>query len=248
MKNLNCVHCKKELDKFQIKSGNKFCCRECFCLQKYRINPSRLVDCTYCGIPFRPNRDKLKYCTKACNNNAKKSNGIFTEWRSILNWKQCHFCELNFTSPNPGQKYCNSKCLKNSKRLRSEILFINCQSCGILHVSRRWRIKNICKTCKIKSLHESQIKYQKEYKIYSRQRAKVIDYICVRDKWTCHICGLLVHKGKFDNFNPKSKTLDHVIPVSLGGLHDVSNLRLAHFSCNSSKGNRGGNEQLMLIG
>ena len=248
MKNLNCVHCKKELDKSQIKSKNKFCSRECFCLEKYGINPLRLVDCMYCGMPFRPNRDKLKYCSKTCNNNSLKSSGIFTEWRSILNWKECHFCGLNFTSPNSSQKYCNSQCLKNSTKLRCEILFTKCQSCGILHVSRSWRMKHICKLCKVKSLYESQIESRKKYRIFAKQRAKVIDYVCIRDKWKCHLCGLLVYKGKFDVANPKSKTLDHLIPASLGGLNDVSNLRLAHFSCNSSKGNRGGNEQLMLIG
>lgn len=248
MKNYNCIYCSTELTKKQIQTKNKYCSLECFSLDKYGKSYTRFIECLYCGNPFKQNRDKLKYCSKSCNNNSQKINGIFTEWRSILNWKKCHFCEKVFIAQSNNQKYCNSKCLKKSNKLRCEITIVNCESCGILHVSRNWRIKHICKICKIKFLHQSQIESRKKYKIFAKQRAKVIDYICIRDNWKCHICGLAVDKGKFNNSNPKSKTLDHIIPSSLGGSNDVSNLKLAHFSCNSSKGNRGGSEQLMLIG
>lgn len=45
-------------------------------------------------------------------------------------------------------------------------------------------------------------------------------------------------------------TVDHVIPRSLGGSDDLSNLRLAHWSCNRAKGNRpiDMGEQLRLVG
>lgn len=46
----------------------------------------------------------------------------------------------------------------------------------------------------------------------------------------CHLCG--------DGILPKHFSIDHVIPLSLGGNDDFSNLRPAHRSCNSSKGNR----------
>lgn len=42
--------------------------------------------------------------------------------------------------------------------------------------------------------------------------------------------------------------MDHVIPLTKGGNHELANVRLAHLRCNVSKGNRGGNEQLLLIG
>lgn len=31
-------------------------------------------------------------------------------------------------------------------------------------------------------------------------------------------------------------TIDHIIPLSKGGLHSWNNIQLAHLSCNSSKG------------
>lgn len=73
-------------------------------------------------------------------------------------------------------------------------------------------------------------------------------HIFTRDRGRCHLCGdrvlMTAHAP-----HPLAPTLDHVIPISVdGGTHEPANVRLAHFVCNSRKGNRGGNEQLMLFG
>jgi 5-methylcytosine-specific restriction endonuclease McrA len=48
-----------------------------------------------------------------------------------------------------------------------------------------------------------------------------------RDGWICWICGEAVE--------PQDATLDHVVPVSLGGAHTPANVRLAHGVCNSRR-------------
>jgi 5-methylcytosine-specific restriction endonuclease McrA len=48
--------------------------------------------------------------------------------------------------------------------------------------------------------------------------------------------------------HPKAPTIDHIIPLSAGGDDTKANVRLAHFLCNSRRGNRGDVEQLKLIG
>lgn len=58
-----------------------------------------------------------------------------------------------------------------------------------------------------------------------------------RDDWTCGICRLPVEQGlAFPD--PGSATLDHVVPMSRGGGHVPANVQLAHFYCNTVKGNR----------
>jgi 5-methylcytosine-specific restriction endonuclease McrA len=59
-----------------------------------------------------------------------------------------------------------------------------------------------------------------------------------RDGWRCGICGKEVRKGLLFP-HPESATLDHIIPLAVGGEHVWQNVQCAHFRCNGSKGARG---------
>jgi 5-methylcytosine-specific restriction endonuclease McrA len=68
-----------------------------------------------------------------------------------------------------------------------------------------------------------------------------------RDGWRCQLCGERVQKTKKypDIMSP---SLDHIVPLSLGGHHVRANVQLAHLFCNISKRERAKGEQLRLIG
>ena len=70
--------------------------------------------------------------------------------------------------------------------------------------------------------------------------------ICERDGWRCHICRRKVDP-KLTVPHPLAPTRDHLVPLAEGGSHSPTNVRLAHFICNSRRGARGGNEQLLLL-
>lgn len=53
--------------------------------------------------------------------------------------------------------------------------------------------------------------------------------ICNWDSGICGICNLIID-GKFH--------IDHIIPLSRGGKHEVTNLQLAHALCNWRKNNK----------
>ncbi len=58
-----------------------------------------------------------------------------------------------------------------------------------------------------------------------------------RDKWVCGICGEVVDRElKYPDL--LSPSLDHVLPLSKGGAHTRENCQLAHFICNSRKGDK----------
>ena len=68
-----------------------------------------------------------------------------------------------------------------------------------------------------------------------------------RDGWRCQICGRRCLKRAAVP-NPRTATIDHIIPQSRGG-DDVSrNLQTACYQCNTRKGVRAVGEQLRLCG
>jgi 5-methylcytosine-specific restriction endonuclease McrA len=57
-----------------------------------------------------------------------------------------------------------------------------------------------------------------------------------RDGWRCHICGKLTKRSLRGQKVPLAPELDHIMPLSKGGEHSLSNTACACFSCNARKG------------
>jgi hypothetical protein len=62
-----------------------------------------------------------------------------------------------------------------------------------------------------------------------------------RDDWRCQLCGCKCKRratwSKIDGrIHPMSPTIDHIVPMSLGGHHEPGNLQTACFQCNTRKG------------
>lgn len=54
--------------------------------------------------------------------------------------------------------------------------------------------------------------------------------------WICQLCFSDIHPNrKFPDV--MSSTVDHIIPISKGGLHKFENVQPAHLKCNIDKGN-----------
>ena len=62
--------------------------------------------------------------------------------------------------------------------------------------------------------------------------------IYARDGSRCHICGRKVRQ--------KDASMDHLVPISLGGTHEPANVRLAHRRCNHQRNIRGPAQLIML--
>jgi len=69
-----------------------------------------------------------------------------------------------------------------------------------------------------------------------------------RDGWKCHICGRRTLRPRASLAWHKDKpTIDHLVPISLGGPDIRSNVALAHALCNSTKGAKAADDQLLLF-
>lgn len=167
---------------------------------------------------------------------------------------KCLWCGKEFLSKH-NAKQCGSKGCRKSYHL--PISPSNCKDLTLIASPPRnispkttivkggWFTSGKCKTCGTnftsrfsdttcsKKCQKNRNKDHKRWITDDRRQA-----IYERDNWLCQICGLPVDKHlPRGTYTPNAPTLDHIMPRSLGGSHDDTNLRLAHHICNSKRGN-----------
>lgn len=71
----------------------------------------------------------------------------------------------------------------------------------------------------------------------SLRGARKRERLAARDGWTCCYCKRALDSALASLQLPSSPTIEHVVPVSLGGGNGMENLKLACFPCNNGRGN-----------
>lgn len=91
--------------------------------------------------------------------------------------------------------------------------------------------------------HDPETRQRNSAERRARQRGAHIgepftrQYIGERDSWQCALCGQGIDPAlKWPD--PMSQSLEHIIPLALGGEHSKENCTIAHLSCNSRGGTR----------
>ena len=141
--------------------------------------------------------------------------------------KTCLWCQQMFAIPvgtvgNP-PSYCSAECRGEGDARR-------------FHLNRTgtdWRDHNARRRAKIRDGCRSE-------RVESRA-------IFERDGWRCQLCGARVPRSaKWPD--PRSPSLDHIVPLSQGGGHEPRNVQLTHLTCNVRKQARASSDQLRLFG
>lgn len=136
--------------------------------------------------------------------------------------RPCECCTKSFYPKRKGQRYCS----------------LPCRSGGTVkgtYTEERSRYLRDARRIRRATLATVERERFTEQEIYER------------DRWRCGICRKTVSRT-LTWPHPKSASLDHVVPLSEGGGHTRANVRLSHLRCNISRNNRGGGEQLALLG
>jgi 5-methylcytosine-specific restriction endonuclease McrA len=224
--------------------------------------------CVACGGTFKPHprdRRNRSYCGQACYVWARRHPGV-----ERPRGRACVTCGSDLSDRRVTVKYCGSRCRAVALgQIRGVPLAP--AVCALPECSQEFQpVKTGQRCCSEK---HGKLLYNRESRAdgrqkpeawtdarrdrYHRRRAQkkatstgapvLLAEIAERDGWRCHICRKRVGRS-IAWPRTRSASLDHVVPLSKGGAHDPSNVRLAHLGCNSARGNRGGGEQLLLIG
>lgn len=127
-------------------------------------------------------------------------------------------------------------------RLRALLPIASCARCDAPFQPRRVGAKYCAWQCRVRAKTDA-----------ARERARGREYggwtprsIFERDSWRCHLCAKPVMRDATVP-HPLAPTIDHLIPVSMGGLDQPWNVACAHFICNSTRRDVGP-AQLLLFG
>ncbi len=163
----------------------------------------------------------------------------------------CPYCGGVLTSTNPRAVYCGRRCKELAKqrrdRARAEKHPRNAR-CGTHsgYVLHRRRGEDACVRCKAASAkyYRSTERVAVRNDVAHRRRVRLRggahepisrEEIFERDGWLCGICGDPVDReATWPDL--MSASLDHIVPVSHGGMHVMSNVQCSHLRCNFRKG------------
>jgi 5-methylcytosine-specific restriction endonuclease McrA len=187
-------------------------------------------------------------------------------WRTP---KHCLRCSKEFIPKSGHQEYCGKDCAFPSTPKSTPIHYAECPAptCGKTFIARQGR-KTCSKACSYQYNKASIIaryhtdpafKDQVLARSHARRASKLglggqqvlLSYLIERDKGRCQIpeCQFRSRKvARLGTKGPGKPSIDHVVPLSRGGTHELSNVQLAHYRCNLEKHNSGSGEQLRLIG
>jgi len=264
---LVCPQCRTQFEFIPTNYRRKYCSNKCKrranqssehapSRQRYLASPKgqmtkkRKADKYYKSAKYKA-RIKLPDYRERMNEYARERS------RRIKQNKQprpCAICEDPI--PFGRRKFCSDLCIEFDRRIRYPVkknILRKCPQCkqpkqfSGTYCSKKCQLELQRKSETYKSNRRAERRRRRARKRNAHSETVYLEVIARRDKYKCHICRKRVDMN-LDVRDRYSPTMDHLVPISLGGDHTYANIRLAHRTCNSSKGNRAVNEQLMLFG
>ena len=129
-------------------------------------------------------------------------------------------------------------CARRNSKAGYKFVHRSCEVCGRrFYTSQEYR--TVCYGCLPRAKH---INHRKRARAFGVQFDPTItlDGLIERDKNTCAICGKKcdINDKRWKHVGPLYPSIDHIVPMSMGGNHTWDNVQLTHLLCNVRKGNK----------
>lgn len=171
-----------------------------------------------------------------------------------LDDRKCVCCGVKFSPKSSATEVCSNRCRSIMYRRKFRPSRKPCEACGKAFQPRSKRGRFCCSDCRINAQPKEwtdakRTAYHRRRALKRAGRADRISpkVVFERDGWRCQICGCKVNrKAKWPH--KRYPTLDHILPLSKGGLHVWENVQCACYACNMAKKAKTAGQQLRLIG
>ena len=235
-----CAHCGASME--GKRAHAIYCSRTCKSNERRKRAATLLAvktrACVVCGVEFTLVKCS-KYCTPRCRAAAvRRRAGVLA--RDLSQRRPCLACNRPTTRGN----FCSAKC-----RAGYEIPIRPCGNCGTDFTPKTLADRYCSIKCRGRHSHSitpfvwsagAQACYQRRRALIKGatvgERIVPAD-VYDRDGWVCGLCGDPVDRS-LQYPDPMSKSLDHIVPVSRGGAHALTNVQCSHLHCNISKSDR----------
>lgn len=237
MKEKECLQCGKQFK--PKRSTSKYCSQECQWLSMTKRDLSIHI-CKVCGKEFTLNRTGLKgyYCSRECSY-LDEANPMYDHSVQIdeANKRKKYGQEL---------KEAKAECKQRLKEIDSQLKelsrFTECKVCGRMFKSYNGSV--FCSDdCRRK--YKNNIRPTKRIKKNGKPDYSIsLKKLYKRDNGRCSLCGGICNWNDYiikdNNFiaGDYYPSIDHIKPISKGGLHEWNNIQLAHRICNTNKRDR----------
>ena len=212
--------------------------------------------CDQCGDEFATGKNgKHRYCSEACQKASVESRRIARRIATLP--RPCANCgEIIDHTQRSDAKFCSVRCQHSSwyaanderlkaasaawnrrnaaQKARANKLWYEANRERVATLNRAWREANVDK---VREIGRDSAARRRARKAETVVEHFTFAQVWVRDEGRCWLCGESVDPDLIWP-DPLGPSIDHVIPLVLGGSHTLANCSLSHLVCNLRKGTK----------
>jgi 5-methylcytosine-specific restriction endonuclease McrA len=158
--------------------------------------------------------------------------GLFSK----VHWYNCKHCNsLKYIKRKHNEREVCNACKHIGRTFVVSPRVATCPKCNKSHIAKH--INAMCDLCRKEAMKQHR-KVAKDRRKAIQRKATIAESInqyklLDRDKWRCCMCNCKVQKTNI--YADNAAELDHIIPLSKGGVHTYSNVQTLCRRCNQAK-------------